>query len=832
MASRSRFAPLLLLLATTVLAGEPASEWTGGGPDIGWVTRFARLAPGTSIYAGTWGGGMFRSDDGGHTWVDISGNLRGVVVRDIEIAFDGIYQDVYVGTEDAGLFRAESLFTDRWTPVNSGLGVGVPLPIRGVAVNPLDKRVVTVATFRGVATSRTRGNSWPDSLYWLPGNSFEDVEASPLAPNRLYALDSFGLWRTEDRGQTRVELSEGLFGSFRWDLELSPTHLDSMVVVSLDEGVYRTMDGGQRWDLAGPVPGADAVSQPRLYDVEFVPGSNHLYLGGERELYHSDDFGESWSVVDPGLTGFNREVNAILVDDPQTQELILGSSTWGVVHTGPGGGGWTFHNEGLRAAWVLDVEAWDDEVLAVTQHGTVHHSADGGVTWTDRTGGLRIVQAKDILRDPATGRWVLASARGMWVTDNQGQHWRRPAQWGGSQLIHYLAQAPWDGRIYAATSEGLWSSPDGDTWAREDSVDPDDPAFAVATAPGDQSVWVGSRGDTGVAVSTAGGDFQSLVLNGILPTTVTDFAFPDGTSSEVMVATNAGLFALVRAPDNSYDVFDTGQGLPGPDGPPAVWDVELDPVSGDLYAGVLDAGVFRSVDDGESWSPFNEGLAWPSCDALTIRAEPRPRLVLGTSGRGVYTRDLTTGVSVLLTRPQVSWEGAAVRIDVRRTTPGPLELWRSVDLGGWERLWTWDTVLEASWFDALDGVDRASGPELRYEVRVVQDGELVAASGASLRLAPDRPLTTARLLPNVPNPFNPRTTLRLELPARTDVRVTVLDVKGRVVVELFDGSLGPGEHRFPWWGEDRRRRPVPSGVYFARVVAGDRILTGRMTLVR
>lgn len=71
-----------------------------------------------------------------------------------------------------------------------------------------------------------------------------------------------------------------------------------------------------------------------------------------------------------------------------------------------------------------------------------------------------------------------------------------------------------------------------------------------------------------------------------------------------------------------------------------------------------------------------------------------------------------------------------------------------------------------------------------------------------------------QLLQNVPNPFNPSTTFRFELPAGGPVRLHVFDVSGRVVRVLLDGSYLEGPHEVTWNGDDDAGRILPSGTYY------------------
>ncbi|MBA4377716.1 MAG: hypothetical protein C0395_03540 [Gemmatimonas sp.] len=71
-----------------------------------------------------------------------------------------------------------------------------------------------------------------------------------------------------------------------------------------------------------------------------------------------------------------------------------------------------------------------------------------------------------------------------------------------------------------------------------------------------------------------------------------------------------------------------------------------------------------------------------------------------------------------------------------------------------------------------------------------------------------------------PNPFNPSTTLSYEVPAGGgDVRLDLLDARGRIVRTLVAERRAEGRHEAAWNGRDDAGRRLPSGVYFARLRA-------------
>jgi hypothetical protein len=88
------------------------------------------------------------------------------------------------------------------------------------------------------------------------------------------------------------------------------------------------------------------------------------------------------------------------------------------------------------------------------------------------------------------------------------------------------------------------------------------------------------------------------------------------------------------------------------------------------------------------------------------------------------------------------------------------------------------------------------------------------------------------LEPNVPNPFNPSTTIRYELAAAGRATLRVYDISGRLVKTLVDRQMPAGTFEARWDGRDARGVAVASGVYFYRLEAGAFTQTRRMVLLK
>lgn len=85
---------------------------------------------------------------------------------------------------------------------------------------------------------------------------------------------------------------------------------------------------------------------------------------------------------------------------------------------------------------------------------------------------------------------------------------------------------------------------------------------------------------------------------------------------------------------------------------------------------------------------------------------------------------------------------------------------------------------------------------------------------------------------NMPNPFNAETLIRFDLPKDELASLDVFNALGQKVRTLVQGRLDAGSHQLRWDSRDDRGATLASGVYFYRLVAGKRVQTQRMMLVK
>jgi len=224
---------------------------------------------------------------------------------------------------------------------------------------------------------------------------------------------------------------------------------------------------------------------------------------------------------------------------------------------------------------------------------------------------------------------------------------------------------------------------------------------------------------------------------------------------------------------------------------------------------------------------------------------------IGASDAGAaYLFDLTTGQQVfefLASEPSGGgdWYGSSVAMSGNYAIIGANQ--QGNDHEGFACVVDLATGAELEMLTASDGAlddEFGNSVAIRGAVALVgsdMDDDNGVNSGSSYFYDPVTPSTgvadaapLARLAPrNRPNPFNPATEISFTLPSAASVRLGVYDVSGRLLRTLFSGDrLGAGEVRATWDGFDGNGEPVPSGVYFLRVEAGDQQVSRKMTLVR
>jgi hypothetical protein len=139
------------------------------------------------------------------------------------------------------------------------------------------------------------------------------------------------------------------------------------------------------------------------------------------------------------------------------------------------------------------------------------------------------------------------------------------------------------------------------------------------------------------------------------------------------------------------------------------------------------------------------------------------------------------------------------------------QYWSSSTRPGWTNIYLAD----------VNGEVKPAGPSLVTSVKSIPDDPAI----------PQEYLTAQ----NYPNPFNPETVIQFTIPSRLaneQVSLSVYDIQGRLIKELFNDKLQSGNYLIQWDGKNTFQRSVSSGTYFYRLLAGDSQFVGKMNLIK
>jgi hypothetical protein len=131
--------------------------------------------------------------------------------------------------------------------------------------------------------------------------------------------------------------------------------------------------------------------------------------------------------------------------------------------------------------------------------------------------------------------------------------------------------------------------------------------------------------------------------------------------------------------------------------------------------------------------------------------------------------------------------------------------------------------------------DKNVQPNIAYQYRLRQvdkDGSMSCESFSKIVTLVFEGQTELALYQNVPNPVSNHTAISFTLSQESNVRLEVVDVFGNVVKTLVNSNVNAGNSTVEWNALDNNNRPVPSGSYIVRLVAGNDVRTMKMTVVR
>lgn len=119
-------------------------------------------------------------------------------------------------------------------------------------------------------------------------------------------------------------------------------------------------------------------------------------------------------------------------------------------------------------------------------------------------------------------------------------------------------------------------------------------------------------------------------------------------------------------------------------------------------------------------------------------------------------------------------------------------------------------------------IGQPDAPRISGGSYILNGGVWSPSAGGAVDVPPTEAIPRAfAARPAAPNPFRASTTVAFDLPATRHVELAFFGIDGRLVRRLIDFELPAGRHRAVWDGRNERGQLVASGIYFARIRAGE-----------
>jgi photosystem II stability/assembly factor-like uncharacterized protein len=368
-----------------------------------------------------------------------------------------------------------------------------------------------------------------------------------------------------------------------------------------------------------------------------------------------------------------------LAASPANPSIVLaGTGGAGVFRSTDGGVSWHRSSSGMPHDTIVFTFAFapsaPNTVFAATYASGVYRSTDAGRTWVRITSSIDDATFFYIAVDPSNAaRLFIGSAAGVWRSTDSGATWML-LTWPPSDNIagEALAIAPSDPQVvYIVGPSMLRSADGGTTWT---NMDPVTEAASVWVDPSDaNTLLVG--GLDGVYRSTDGGaSWQPVatvaandVVFGLVPDPAVPHRFWAGTYA-------AGLF---RSDDGGSTWHSYSTGLPA-----KRWVRGITFSSAGALCAVTQFGVFRRAQTASSWTPSSSGITGSQVNSLAYAPSNSAVLYAGLQGQGLF-RSTDNGtswsyaglrgqnvnsVAVSPTRASTIW--AATLTGVRRSRDG------------------------------------------------------------------------------------------------------------------------------------------------------------------
>ncbi len=578
---------LVSILISFLLVGTATAQWvqTNGPYGGGFILSVAFQD--TLLITGSWGCGLFQSQNHGLQWDRSSLPNLGLHAWAVEaIAVNG--SDIFAGTPD-GVF----ISTDRtatWTHLDNGLS-------EAISTLAVSNTRVFAGTWTGhVYRSTDKGSSWS-----LVNNGFPDAPVRSLAikgSDLFAATEGRGIFRTTDDGESWMAINNGLSDTLVHAIAASETNL---YAGTWGSGVFRSTDDGASWMK---------VMSGNIYSLA-VSGMN-VYAGGHG-VYRTTNNGTNWLPVES-----DSYMWVVYTLATSGDELMAGTRL-GVFYSSGLGSTLSPINNGLPITDIPSMTVHGSYLFAGTQFNGVFRSSDNGESWSRVTNGPTSVSVWAL--HVAGSTLFAGTGSDIFRSDDDGTTWTEVVTVLGVYVFFSR-----DGTIYAGTGNGVYRSTDnGTTWEPRNNGITGLSIYSLAAFG--TKLFVGTSDSVRVFSSSDEGVTWIPINNGLTRNHVYALAVCEST---LYAGTGDGVFRLNVDGESWTRMWDYGV-------------TALTVISQSIFAGTY-AGIFRSSDDGITWTRVDTGLTSQWILSLTMTEHD---LFAGTYSGSVWRRPIAEMISAV-----------------------------------------------------------------------------------------------------------------------------------------------------------------------------------------
>lgn len=325
------------------------------------------------IFAGAASGGVWLSENGGTSWKPIFDDQSSLAIGAIKINQKNP-SEIWVGTGEGNPRNSLNTGNGIYKSIDGGktwknMGLGSTKTIHRIIIHQDNPLIVFVAALgspwgpnpeRGVFKTTDGGKTWKKILYVNDLTGAADMIVDPTNPNKIWVAmwehkrepwffnsggEGSGLYMTNDSGENFTKLTDkeglpkGNLGRIGLAIAASKPNIVYALVEAKENGLYKSIDGGSKWDL---VSTKNIGDRPFYYSELYVdPLNENRIFNVYTYLSMSEDGGRTFKEIANYGNNVHPDHHALWIH-PTNPNFIIDGNDGGLTISRDGGKNWHF----------------------------------------------------------------------------------------------------------------------------------------------------------------------------------------------------------------------------------------------------------------------------------------------------------------------------------------------------------------------------------------------------------------------------------------------------------------------------------------------------------